>query len=171
MKNGIRMFAVTAGIAVSLTTAITGAIAADNIVSERIFGTWRVQCKRDVIDDSVMCVALARTGSLMVGISSTKAAPPYGVRIGSRHHPRSSMFLRIDDGSALRSDAPNGWIGRDAEHIIGALRSAQKVVTRYTRYPNERVDGEVSMEGYSEAVDHMLEVMQKEKEMHKEQKP
>jgi hypothetical protein len=116
-----------------------------------------------------MCVALARTGSLMIGTLGTKAAHPYGVRIGSRHHPRSSMFLRIDDGTALRSDAPNGWIGRVAEHISRHAQKRPKVVTRYTRYPNERVDGEVSTEGYSEAVDHMLEVMQNEKD--KTQKP
>ena len=109
--------------------------------------SWRVECARDAMDDSVVC-RLTREDLVLV------FADPGGVvvLVGRSHYPGSAVALRIDQEVRLRTAAP-GFLGLQASEIVDQLLVAGSVTTRYQEWPyRSNVDKTIQLYGFKEAL-------------------
>lgn len=115
-------------------------------------GNWDVKCERDKFNDNRTCTMWYSYDDLTISLNQLGRVE---ILVGIEHFPGTPVLLRIDNAMPLKTPEP-GWSGKAAIAIVSKLRNAQKISTRYQRWPyKDNIDTEIQLAGFAEAFDYM----------------
>lgn len=106
--------------------------------------TWHTSCSVDQMDDTRSCYM--SKGELGVYITDNGGV---WVSVGHEHYPGTGVKVRIDEKKP-ESAGEDGWSSDHARALIQRLKSADKVTTRFQKWPYERhLDKTIVMDGFA----------------------
>jgi hypothetical protein len=121
-------------------------------IERQAFGDWTGRCWVDKMTDAQKYLVMSAV-SAPVAFGFTNGNLDI-VIVGRKHHPGSQVMLRIDSDPPLTSKEP-GFTGREATVILDRFANAQRIRIRYREWPNKFVDGELSTNGFADALAHV----------------
>ncbi len=111
---------------------------------------WHIACQQDAMTDKRYCSVIAPSGSLAILMDEQGCAR---VGVGYEHAPSSTVMIRIDSSPAQTTKV-GGWQRRDATQMLPKLTQAQRITTRFVKWPsNAPTDSVIPAAGLQEAVD------------------
>jgi hypothetical protein len=132
-----------AGALLALSLAVSAQVSAS-----QDFGAWRVQCRVDSMSDKTSCLVFSSPPQLYFAFKDGRVQM---VGVGTRHDPGSLVMLRLDSEPAMSATAP-GFSGTQAQSITEGMLRAQRVRTRYTKFPREPMEHEFSTQEFEPAM-------------------
>lgn len=127
--------------------SIQGLAGNDLSINDKYSTNWALKCSKDEMDDTHTC-SLHR-GSLMVGLS--RDGIPI-VIVGNSHYPGTTVAIRFDRDEPIVVSEKVQFSGDAAKSIIDRLLTAQRVLTRYQKWPYQRnIDNSFEPFGFAQA--------------------
>jgi len=127
--------------------SIQGQAGNDLSIKDKYSTNWGLSCRKDEFDDTRTC-SLSRD-ALTIGLS--KDGSPF-VLVGRSHYPGTTVAIRIDQDEPVVASEKAHFVGSAAKLIIDRLLTAQRVLTRYQKWPHKaNVDESFEPFGFAQA--------------------
>lgn len=123
--------------------AVFGVDESDDMAKSVGGDRWHATCRRDAMSGGRMC--LGYRGALKVAFFSDGK---YAVIAGSRHYPGRKAYIKVDSGGVFSASAGAKGVvdGRAAAKLVKQMMKGQRVLVRYTAWPDDAaVDEEVDV--------------------------
>lgn len=92
---------------------------------------WQSACKKDAMTDEVTCQI--HQGNLFL----FKDKSGYSVGVGGELYPKTNAFIRLGKDKPLQAKYESIFSAEQTDQIISGLTAGDKVLTRYTKWPNK----------------------------------
>jgi TonB family protein len=109
---------------------------------------WSLTCSIDRMNDKPRCKL--QRGDLTI----IKSPAGLFITVGSDHYPGTAISIRLDESAAISAPAGEGFSRQRAALLLGQLKRATTVTTRYQEWPYRAFkDNSFSLFGAAEAID------------------